>query len=1141
MEINPFSMLTGTERWRALLASVLAVAASSSAFAVDSSDLEFFEKHIRPVLVEQCFDCHSAAAGKTKGGLQVDSRAKLLTGGDTGPAILPGKPEQSLLYKAITHADPDLAMPAKKPKLSDEVIANFKKWITTGAAWPDSAESLAGDPTRPAFDLAQRKQRLPWIWETPRKQTVPSVKHRAWPATDVDAFILAKLEKNEIAPAPPAEPQTWLRRVHFAITGLPPSLNELRQFLADSSPAAREKLVDRLLASPHYGERWARHWMDLVRYAESRGHESDFIIANAYQYRDYLIRAFNVDLPYDQFVREQIAGDMLPTARLNPATGANESVLGTGWVFLGEEVHSPVDIRQDECDRTDNKVDVLGKTFFGLTLGCARCHDHKFDAISAQDYYAMSGFILSSSYRQVRFESMEQNRRVAQELKLAREKARPEIAAAVADSLKPGVARIAEYLIGVHQTLGTTTSALRAERVANVAARHNLSSEKLDQWFACLESTAKDPRDPLYVVAQAVLDPRADQPTHVARLIQEAHVSNPAVLPADTRVIVDYSKPNFQPWKVDGYAFGSRPVRVGEVCLGTDASRPIIQVMSYGAARRDEFWKNLKTAPGNENDSGELGATARAGQALLTPTFTLGSGKLHYLIKGKSRVYAAVASHLMIAGPLHGQLVQVLGSTNSAPLWVSHDLSRYSGLRTHLEFGPEGETALEVLMVVEADEKPTWLPGNGPWLPDSRSMSLPQLARAQQKALSLACKQLGTGSLEASSNCARQATLANWLVHHTELLGSRESQGVKRATGSYCAKVCALRQEARWESKTGVAWFDGTGVDEMVLIRGKATRTGVQAPRELPAAFPGAAPIHTSDSSGRFELARQMTDPANPLVARVMVNRIWHHLFGRGIVATVDNFGYLGERPSHPELLDHLTWQFVHQDGWSMKKLIKQLVLSSTFAMSSNADDARAEEADGANALWHRMPVRRLEGEIIRDSLLAISGRLDLTIGGPPVPVYLTDFMVGRGRPEKSGPLDGDGRRSIYTTARRNFLPTFMLTFDMPSPFSTIGRRNVTNVPGQSLALMNDPLVHQQAVVWAERLLREESDASPPDRIRWLFESAFAREPSTEELRACQSTLAEFTRLENTANNSGEAWADLCHSLICANDFIYLK
>jgi mono/diheme cytochrome c family protein len=1134
-------MLAGTEPWRAITAGLLAVAAASSAFAGDTLDVEFFEKNVRPVLVEQCFDCHSAAAKKTKGGLQLDSRAKLLAGGDTGPAIIPGKPEESLLYKAITHADSDLAMPAKKPKLSDEVIANFKQWITTGATWPDSAVAVGGDSTKPPFDLTQRKQRLPWIWETPRKQKLPLVRNRAWPANAADAFILAKLEQKDILPAPPAEPQTWLRRVHFVITGLPPTLNELHEFLADSSPAAREKVVDHLLGSPHYGERWTRHWMDLVRYAESRGHESDYIIANAYQYRDYLIRAFNVDLPYDQFVREQIAGDLLPTPRLNPANGANESVLGTGWVFLGEEVHSPVDIRQDECDRTDNKVDVLGKTFLGLTLGCARCHDHKFDAISAQDYYAMSGFVLSSSYRQVPFESMEQNRRIAGELEAAREIAQPKIAAAVASSFKQGLAQVPEYLISAHEVIAGSDDDVREERVGTVAAKQGLSKNTLNRWLTYLDGAAKDPRDPLHLVAQVVLDAQADEEGHLADLINRAKLAEPVGLPADARVILDYSNPKLSSWKVDGPAFGNRPMRVGEVCLGVDPDRPVTEVMPYPAARRDPFWNKLKTAPSNEEDSGTLAATGRAGQMLVTPTFTLGSGKLHYLFKGKTRVYAAVASHLMIAGPLHAQLMEVLGSTNTAPTWVTHDLSRYSGLRAHLEFGPDGDSELEVLMVVESDEKPTWLPGDGSWFPDSTVTSLPQLVRAQQQALKVACERLSQNSIASARDSSRLASLANWLVKHPELVGPPNPKTEPAATKRFLARVRELDRQARWESKTAVAWFDGTGVDENVLIRGKANRTGVLAPRGLPAAFPGAAPIQPANSSGRYQLAQQMTDPANPLVARVVVNRIWHHLFGRGIVPTVDNFGYLGERPSHPELLNELSWEFVHQDKWSVKKLIKGLVLSSTFAMSSQAADPHAEEVDASNVLLHRMPVRRLEGETIRDALLAVSGRLDPTIGGPPVQVYLTDFMVGRGRPEKSGPLDGDGRRSIYTMARRNFLPTFMLTFDMPTPFSTIGRRNVTNVPGQSLALMNDPLVHDQSRVWAERLVREKKDAPAEERIRWLFESAYARDPSAAELAACRDSLAELQKLENHPEGAPEAWADLCHALICANDFIYVK
>ena len=303
------------------------------------------------------------------------------------------------------------------------------------------------------FNLAERKQKQAWLWETPRRQKIPAVKDTRWPLAPEDRFILHRLEEAKLSPAPRADDRTWLRRVHFVITGLPPSREEIQAFLADTKPGARERVVDRLLASPHFGERWARHWMDLMRYAESRGHEGDYIIANAWHYRDYLIRAFNEGVPYNQFLLEHLAGDLLPKPRLRPGTDINESVLATGWAFLGEENHSPVDIRQDECERIDNKVDVFSKTFLGLTISCARCHDHKFDPIRAQDYYAMSGFFLGSSFRQVRFEAVGNNRAMATELAALRQRFVPKLAKAVAAANERGIGQIADYLLAAQDVL----------------------------------------------------------------------------------------------------------------------------------------------------------------------------------------------------------------------------------------------------------------------------------------------------------------------------------------------------------------------------------------------------------------------------------------------------------------------------------------------------------------------------------------------------------------------------------------------------------------------------------------------------------------------------------------------------------------
>ncbi|MBN9690176.1 MAG: PSD1 domain-containing protein [Verrucomicrobia bacterium] len=1071
-------------------------------------EAEFFERRIRPVLAEQCFECHSAESKAVKGGLRLDGRAALLAGGDTGPAIVPGKPGESLLLKALSHADPDLAMPPKKPKLAEAVQEDFARWIADGAPWPQDNAA----PVSKKFDLEARKRDQAWLWQSPQRQSLPAVTNTAWPQSPVDQFILARLEQNGLRPAAPVDAGTWLRRVTFGLTGLPPTRGELQEFLADRSPEARERVVDRLLASPHFGERWARHWMDLMRYAETRGHESDFHIANAWQYRDYLIRAFNADVPYPQFLLEHLAGDTLPEPRLRPGTELNESVLATGWAFLGEENHSPVDIRQDECERIDNKVDVFTKSFLGLTVACARCHDHKFDPISTQDYYALTGFLLSSSYRQVRFETMENNRRMAGELAKLREQSWPVLATEVGRQVRSQaatLARAAEVAVGLAEDTSADSGAM---------------TPLVEFWREQFRGAAVDPAHALHPWLV-----RAVQERKEVSALAPVERTRPEALPAETRVIADFTRPAQQPWKADGEAFGPGPVTPGAAVAVTNSFPFGLQ--QYGAARRDPFWNRLALAAGNESDSGELAATSRAGQMIRTPTVTLGSGKLHYLVRGRTRVYVGVDSHLMVAGPLHRQLVRRFDTgTSLEPQWVTHDLSLYAGHRAHVEFGPDGEAPLEILMVVEAPEMPRAKPGVPP-IPTTLPATGTAWAAGLESALTAASTWLERGAalsaeaLPLADLLARQAV--NW---------AGPSEGVRR----FEQDQKALADQVQWVSRTAVAWFDGTGVDEFVLVRGKPFKTGPLAPRSLPAAFGSSAPLTNTASSGRYELGVQLMDPANPLVSRTLVNRVWHHLFGRGLVPTVDNFGTLGEPPTHPELLDHLAWQFRAEDQGSVKRLIKRLVLTQTYAMSHRAADPQAEALDPANRLWHRIPVRRLEAEAIRDATLVISGRFDPAVGGPPVPVHLTEFVVGRGRPEKSGPLDGQGRRTLYLEVRRNFLPTTLLTFDAPTPFSTVGRRNVTNVPAQALALMNDPFFHEQAAVWAGRLVREVPAADAEARIRWLYETAFARLPSASELAACQDSLREFRELQGTPDNSPQVWTDLCHALMSANDFIYL-
>ncbi|HKB35466.1 MAG TPA: DUF1549 domain-containing protein, partial [Gemmataceae bacterium] len=657
----------------------------------DAAALEFFEKKVRPVLVEHCFKCHSTQAKKLRGGLHLDSRQGFLTGGDSGPALVPGQPEKSRIVEAVRYGNVDLRMPPRG-KLPDTVVADLATWVKMGAPWPQ--DDTPKTTSKSGFDLQKRK-REHWAWQPIRPQSPPAVRDKTWAHDPVDRFLLAKLEEKGLSPAPPADRRTLLRRVSFDLVGLPPSPAEVEAFVWDESPNGFEKVVDRLLASPHFGERWGRHWLDLVRYGETRGHEFDPNIPNAHQYRDYVLRAFNDDVPYNQFVTEHIAGDLLEKPRLHPAQGFNESILGTGFWFLGEEVHSPVDIRQDQADRFDNRIDVMTKTFLGLTVACARCHDHKFDAISTRDYYALFGFLESSSYRLARFDSMEHNRRVAEELWRLRERARKPVQQALAEALRPGTEHVADYLLAARRTI----------QGGRAAAPDGIDADRLTRWVAHLRAAAKDETDPLHAWAlvAAAKEPK-QQAAALASLVEgwRKRQSEADAALKGAEVVIDYHRPAPCAWAADGPSFGSGPVRPGEMRLGVEVSRPIAKIHDRGAAEKDATWDLLRPAPGAENDPGPLGAVVRAGRTLRSPNFTIKSGKVFYLVRGNGRAYAAVSQHVMINGPLHGQLILPINAGERFR-WVAHDLSPYKGLPAHVEFTPADGSDFAVAMVVQAD------------------------------------------------------------------------------------------------------------------------------------------------------------------------------------------------------------------------------------------------------------------------------------------------------------------------------------------------------------------------------------------------------------------------------------------------------
>ncbi|MBL9163846.1 MAG: PSD1 domain-containing protein [Planctomycetaceae bacterium] len=963
-----------------LLGSVFAVAADVASegpiegVPFSSEQIEFFEAKIRPLLVTHCQECHGPDLQEAN--LRLDSRAALLSGGDTGAAIEPGQPEASLLIDAVRYGDVYQMPPTAQLAAGD--VALLEEWVRIGAPWSPGAEGAVAE-AKPAFDLQARKAGH-WAWHPVVRPSPPELAD-ASATTPIDAFVLAKLDDAGLAPASKADRATLLRRATFDLTGLPPTWAEIEAFERDESPDAFARQVDRLLASPHFGERWARHWLDVVRYAETLGHESDFPLINAWRYRDYVIRALNADVPYDQFVQEHIAGDLIDSPRRHPTERFNESILATAFWYLGEAVHAPVDSRADQATRLENQVDVLSKAFLGLTVACARCHDHKFDAISTRDYYALAGFA-ASSHQQVA--CLDPN-----------------------GELEAGAARLQE----LHHRGGEALGIGRTR------------------------------------VSQGV------EPTVPA--------SDAAGAPATFEAFDDGGTS----WFRSGWAFGDTLAGRGDWRL--TPSGP--EMLAAGLAHSGRYGERL---PGS----------------LRSQTFTIEKPYLHYRVAGRqSKVRLIVDGYAM--DPFTPLLFEGFSFELDSDEfgWRSQNASRYLGHRAHIELidaGP-GYLAVDEIVFSDAAEPPT----------------------RRQDSASAATSDIAVAAADADDDLP-------------EILA-----------------VMSAIDAALPAPATAVAIGDGSGEDLRVQIRGNYKTPGEEAPRRLLEAITGDDEPVRLRGSGRRELAERITAADNPFLARVMANRVWQHLFGRGLVGTVDNFGVLGERPTHPELLDYLASRFV-EENWSIKRLIREMMLSEAYQRAIQSS-AEAERLDPQNRLLHRANVRRLEGEAIRDALLAISDRLDRQQFGPPVPIHLTSFMDGRGKPAESGPLDGAGRRSVYLEVRRNFLSPFLLAFDMPVPATCVGQRSSSNVPAQALCLLNDPFVLEQCDLWAKKVIENHGNAE--DRIREMYRTAFARSATGEEIGAAKAFLDDQAATYGVGGNDVRVWRDLCHVLVNLKEFIYLN
>jgi hypothetical protein len=1034
---------------------------------------------------------------------------------------VPGNADNSLLIQSITHQHEDFQMPKDRPKLADTVLADFVQWVNQGAFdprdKPSDTEQQPASAWKPVFEERKRW----WSLQTPQKPEPPKVQRQSWSTHPIDQFILATLEANQMAPADRATPPVWLRRVHMAITGLPPTLSESRAFQLDSSPVAREKVVDRLLASTHFGERWARHWMDLVRYAESYGHEQDYDIPFAWQYRDYLIRAFNADVPYDQLVTEHIAGDLLDTPRRHPTAGFNESVIATGFWYLHQATHAPVDPLQDEADRIDNQIDVFSKTFLGLTVACARCHDHKFDAISTRDYYSLSAFLRSSRQDMAYLDPDGSLDRRVSELRTNHAQATTQLRDTVQHSLNEGSLRIAEYLVGAQDVLdGLPTAKSPANdelgsAVENIARKRELKADILRRWVEQLQRspTGDPPTLPTPLndwTTLATVDPSQSDSTQPPQ----------AADTPDTQV----TRIDLRPWMSSGQAFLPTPTNTSL----WRASGSYLEIVPNGMLHS--------------------GCVSDALQGVTrSPTFTIDRDYLHLHLAGKGQVRLIVARYgLREFNPLLFEEMQVNIDNDGRFEWrtLHRDLIRQKGKLAYLELidNGQGSIALDGAVLSDSAQPPA---GVGP-TSNSPALGRPAWAKRFEHRAHQALQRWLDGEPETDLTFP-----LNWLARQGLLdWGSGHTAAAQLANEWSLAAGQAFPDPMRV-----LAITDGTSEPTHVFIRGMHQQLGELVQRRGLEAISGDSPLEIAQGSGRLELAAMLTDPNHPLLDRVFVNRVWAHLFGRGLVSTVDNFGALGQLPSHPELLDHLAIWFRENDR-SVKQLIRHLCLSETFAMSSDIDpSARAdspEHRDPDNRMLHRRTVQRLEAEAIRDQMLAVSGTLNTQQFGPSVRTHLSPYMGDpvwlTSRGVTSGPADGDHRRSIYLETRRNFLSPLLTTFDFGAPETTIGQRYSSNVPAQALTLMNDPLVHHLAAEWAKNELADESDKqsfTPEARMERIYWRALGRPPRDDEMKSMIALLRSQSEQQGltleAASRDPQSWTDICHVMFMLKEFIHVR
>ena len=1017
--------------------------------AVESADdVEFFEKRIRPVLVERCYSCHNSTQSAA-GELALDHRQGMLEGGTSGPAIVPADPQGSLLLQAILHVNDDLRMPKDDGKLSRQVIEDFEHWIETGAVdpreHPPSGEELL---QATSWETIHKRRQKWWSFQPIKSPEIPLVENPMWSDHPIDRFLLAKLEAKDIPPVLEADRRTVMRRLAFVLTGLPPTFEEMRAFEEDQSESAYDNLVTRLLTSEHFGERWARHWMDLFRYCESHGSEGDVGIPYAQRYRNYLIRGLNADVPYDQLVREHIAGDLLVHPRINQDLNINESALGVGHFRMVEHGFSPVDPGEELAIFTDNQIDVISKAFLGLTVSCARCHNHKFDPISQNDFYSWYGILRSCRPATMTVDTA----------------ARRDTNRAEMEALKPRIkAKIArEWLQG----LGRVVASLPLEG----------AESESDTWKVVLDAVRLDgSHSPLYEwLSMRAFEGDAFKNKWQEVVEQTRQMQKRKELQRRRSFVHRWNLTgdDYQRWFRHGTGLPERPTPAGAFSIfasGEQVLRDIYPAGVYTHLLSNKHNGSL-TSPEVQIDFGEVWVRMAVDPELNNGESRKNSGR-------GGRIRFVVENYPRALGLLYESLYP-----SSADLrWHMVDPSYFKGDMMHLEIATDQDVPVEI-----SSDGRSWFgvaevvcvkPGESP--PEYFGTPLASMVHGVPESVD-DLRQLYQSTLQACIEAWRddsmtdeQAGFLGFFVRHKILPNTLDQF---EAVAAFIAEYRDLEAGVPLPIRApGI--IETVGTDQPLFVRGDHHHLGDDVPRHFLDAFDG-TPYETN-SSGRLELAYDLASRDQPLLARVMVNRIWHHVFGRGIVSTPVNFGHVGAQPTHPEVLDYLAQRFI-EEGFSIKSIIRLLVTSKAFRLESNPSKIAAEK-DPDNDFLSHMRLRRLEAEAIRDAMTSVSGRLVKTMFGNP-----------------GG--SADTRRSIYLGVRRNSLDRFLQTFDAPPPFSTKGRRNVTNVPAQALVTMNHPFVINLARSWGDRVAGDAALKNDAERVERFFEAGLGRKPLPQEL-----------------------------------------